>query len=63
MACTPQQADFLHKIWAPRPMITTGGYTRETAMKVAEETGQLVGFGQFFLANVRASLDIPPCST
>ena len=32
--------------------ITTGGYSRETAIEIAEETGQLVGFGRPFIANV-----------
>ena len=45
--------DFIHKLWAPRPLITTGGFTREMALKTAE-TGQIVGFGQLFLANVSA---------
>ncbi|KAH9858653.1 NADH:flavin oxidoreductase/NADH oxidase [Lenzites betulinus] len=42
---------FIHKIWAPRAMITTGGYDRESGLQVAEETGQLVGYGTAFLAN------------
>ncbi|KAI0630870.1 NADH:flavin oxidoreductase/NADH oxidase [Trametes polyzona] len=46
-----EDVHFIHKLWAPRPTITTGGYDRETGMKVAEETGQLVGYGRAFLAN------------
>ncbi|KAI0752143.1 NADH:flavin oxidoreductase/NADH oxidase [Fomes fomentarius] len=42
---------FIYKLWAPRPVITTGGYDRESGIKVAEETGQLVGYGRAFLAN------------
>ncbi|KAI0820031.1 NADH:flavin oxidoreductase/NADH oxidase [Trametes gibbosa] len=42
---------FIHKVWAPRPTITTGGYDRESGLKVAEETGQIVGFGRAFLSN------------
>ncbi|KAI0742656.1 NADH:flavin oxidoreductase/NADH oxidase [Daedaleopsis nitida] len=45
------QVHFIHKIWAPRPTITTGGYDRESGIRVAEETGQLVGYGKSFLAN------------
>ena len=37
-------------------MITTGGYDRESGLKVAEETGQLVGYGSLFLANVRPAV-------
>lgn len=33
-------------------MITCGGFTRESALKIAEETGQLVGFAGAFSANV-----------
>ena len=47
-----QQVHFIHKLWGPRPLITTGGYDRESGLKVAEETGQLVGYGSKFLANV-----------
>ena len=32
--------------------MTTGRYDRESGIKVAEETGQLVGYGQLFIANV-----------
>ncbi|PIL29738.1 hypothetical protein GSI_08177 [Ganoderma sinense ZZ0214-1] len=45
------QTHFIHKLWAPRTLITTGGYDRESGLKVAEETGQLVGYGSRFLAN------------
>ncbi|PIL29744.1 hypothetical protein GSI_08183 [Ganoderma sinense ZZ0214-1] len=45
------QTHFIHRLWAPRPVITTGGYNRESALEVAEETGQLVGYGPLFLAN------------
>ena len=47
-----QQTHFIHKLWAPHPVITTGAYNRESGLKVAEETGQLVGYGALFLANV-----------
>ena len=43
---------FISKLWAPRPCITAGGYDREKGLKVAEETGQLVGYGALFIANV-----------
>ena len=44
----------MDKIWAPSTVITTGGYTRESGMKTAQETGRLIGYGVLFTANVRA---------
>lgn len=52
-----QDAYFINKIWAPRPVITTGGYDRESGLKVAEETGQIVGYGRAFLSNVSPALN------
>ena len=52
-----ESIDFLRKIWAPRPFISCGGYTRQTAIDaVAKYEGGngLVAFGQLFIANVRA---------
>ncbi|KAI0629633.1 NADH:flavin oxidoreductase/NADH oxidase [Trametes polyzona] len=43
--------EFIRKLWAPRLVVTTGGYDRESGLKVAEETGQLIGYGRAFLAN------------
>ncbi|TFK92882.1 NADH:flavin oxidoreductase/NADH oxidase [Polyporus arcularius HHB13444] len=43
--------EFIYKLWSPRMVITTGGYERDSAIKVAEETNQLIGFGRAFLAN------------
>ncbi|KAF9811115.1 hypothetical protein IEO21_06633 [Rhodonia placenta] len=43
--------DFLRRIWAPRPFITAGGFTRDTAFEAAEKTGELVAFGRFFISN------------
>ncbi|KAI0744226.1 NADH:flavin oxidoreductase/NADH oxidase [Daedaleopsis nitida] len=43
--------DFIHDLWAPRPLISTGGYTRATGLKQAEERGQLIGYGVAFLSN------------
>ena len=42
----------MDRIWAPSPVITTGGYTRESGMKTAEETGRLIGYGVLITANV-----------
>ncbi|KAM5537390.1 hypothetical protein V8D89_008909 [Ganoderma adspersum] len=45
------QSDFIYKLWAPRRIIATGGYDRESGLETAEATGQLVGYGRAFLAN------------
>lgn len=42
----------MDKLWARSPVITTGGYTRESGLKTAEETGRLIGYGVLFTANV-----------
>jgi NADPH2 dehydrogenase len=44
--------DFLREIWQPRPFISAGNYTRESAMRAADETGELVAFGRSFISNV-----------
>lgn len=55
--------DFLRDIWRPRPLISAGGYTRDTALKVAEEKGDIIAFGRYFISNpdlpVRLQGDIP----
>ncbi|KAI9058706.1 NADH:flavin oxidoreductase/NADH oxidase [Trametes sanguinea] len=43
--------EFIRKIWQPRPLISAGGYTRDKALQVAEETGQLIAFGRPFVSN------------
>ena len=49
--------DYFRKIWGSRPFISCGGYTRETAIKLADATGDMVAFGRPFIANVSSSLD------
>lgn len=49
-----QDETFLNKIWKPRPMIICGAFDRERALKTAEETGQLIAVGQYFLSTVSA---------
>ena len=44
--------DFIRKIWAPRPLISAGGYNLEIAKDVAESKGDLIAFGRRFIANV-----------
>ncbi|KAJ3576064.1 hypothetical protein NP233_g693 [Leucocoprinus birnbaumii] len=56
--------DFLRDMWAPRPFISAGGYTRQDAVKQADEReNELVAFGRTFIANpdlpVRLEKDIP----
>ncbi|KAI0075622.1 NADH:flavin oxidoreductase/NADH oxidase [Panus rudis PR-1116 ss-1] len=54
--------DFLRAIWKPRPFIAAGGFKRDTAIKFADETGDLIAFGRFFISNpdlpVRIKKDI-----
>jgi NADPH2 dehydrogenase len=52
--------DFLRHIWnsgdggAERVFISAGGYTRETALRTAEDKGELIAFGRLYISNVRA---------
>ncbi|KAJ7052277.1 hypothetical protein C8F01DRAFT_1221986 [Mycena amicta] len=43
--------DFIREIWGARPFISAGGYTREIALAVAEEKGDIVAFSRGFIAN------------
>ncbi|KAJ6625225.1 NADH:flavin oxidoreductase/NADH oxidase [Mycena sp. CBHHK59/15] len=60
---TSQSNDFIREIWGDRPLISAGGYTRETAIKLAERKNALVSFGRTFIANpdlpLRLEKDIP----
>ncbi|KAI0651098.1 NADH:flavin oxidoreductase/NADH oxidase [Trametes meyenii] len=55
--------EFIRKLWLPRPLVSAGGYTRERALQVADETGQLIAFGRAFVSNpdlpLRILRDIP----
>ncbi|KII86958.1 hypothetical protein PLICRDRAFT_114056 [Plicaturopsis crispa FD-325 SS-3] len=55
--------DFIEEIWKPRVYISAGGYSRESALKEAEEKGNLIAFGRKFLANpdlpLRLKKDLP----
>ena len=54
--------DFLREIWnggeggEERVFISAGGYTRETALRTAENSGGLVAFGRLYISNVRSLL-------
>ncbi|EIW77964.1 NADH:flavin oxidoreductase/NADH oxidase [Coniophora puteana RWD-64-598 SS2] len=43
--------DFIREIWGDRPYITAGGYTREQALKTAQEKGGLIAFGRLYISN------------
>ncbi|KAF7798994.1 hypothetical protein EIP86_010223 [Pleurotus ostreatoroseus] len=43
--------DFLRDIWAPRPFISAGGFTRDLALEHADKTGDLVAFGRSYIPN------------
>ena len=53
--------DFLREIWnggeggGERVFISAGGYTRETALRTAENKGGLIAFGRLYIPNVRVS--------
>ncbi|KAJ7178208.1 hypothetical protein C8R46DRAFT_1076115 [Mycena filopes] len=46
-----QSNDFLRDVWGDRPLINAGGFTRETAMKLADGGKNLIAFGRTFIAN------------
>ena len=50
-----EQTDFLREIWAPKTYISAGAYSRELALKGAEEKGELIAVGRYFLSNVSSS--------
>ncbi|KAJ7439974.1 NADH:flavin oxidoreductase/NADH oxidase [Mycena latifolia] len=43
--------DFIRDIWGDRRLISAGGYTRETAVAVAEEKGDLIAFARPYISN------------
>ncbi|TFY67121.1 hypothetical protein EVG20_g4057 [Dentipellis fragilis] len=57
--------DFVRRIWVPRPFLSAGGYTRETALHVAQKYGDIIAFGRHFISNpdlvYRLKEDLP-CS-
>ena len=49
--------DFIRELWSTygangRRLITAGGYTRETGMRVAQRKGDLIAYGRLFISNV-----------
>ncbi|KAF8187963.1 FMN-linked oxidoreductase [Mycena galopus ATCC 62051] len=43
--------DTLRALWAPRPLIRTGGFTRESALEAAQSENTLIGFGRMYISN------------
>ncbi|KAJ7266871.1 FMN-linked oxidoreductase [Mycena haematopus] len=43
--------DFIREIWGAHPLISAGGYTRETAIAVAEKKSDLIAFSRSYIAN------------
>ncbi|KAK0478891.1 hypothetical protein IW261DRAFT_1628396 [Armillaria novae-zelandiae] len=46
-----EENDFIREIWAPKTLISAGGYNRQTAMEAAKQTSNLIAFGRHFVAN------------
>jgi NADPH2 dehydrogenase len=44
--------DFIREIWGSKTLISAGGYQRDSAIKVAEERGDVIGFSRHYIANV-----------
>ncbi|KAK0205882.1 hypothetical protein DFS33DRAFT_1272472 [Desarmillaria ectypa] len=43
--------DFIRKIWAPKPLISAGGYTRESGIETADKKGDLIAYGRWYVSN------------
>jgi NADPH2 dehydrogenase len=52
--------DFLRAIWAGKRWISAGGFSRDSAIKQADERGELIAFGRYFTSNVRLIPVIQP---
>ena len=54
----PESNDFIRQIWSPKPLITAGGYTRETAItRTQQNDNELIAFGKLYISNVSPLLD------
>jgi NADPH2 dehydrogenase len=51
-AVDEESNDFLRAIWAGKPWISAGGFSRDSAIKQADEKGELVAFGRYYTSNV-----------
>jgi NADH:flavin oxidoreductase/NADH oxidase family protein len=52
--------DFLRTIWAGKPWISAGGFSRDSAIKQADEKGELIAFGRYYTSNVSLIAVISP---
>ncbi|TFY70450.1 hypothetical protein EVG20_g2570 [Dentipellis fragilis] len=43
--------DFARRIWAPRPFVSAGGFTGQTAKFASDKYGDIIAFGRHFIAN------------
>jgi NADPH2 dehydrogenase len=55
-----ESSDFLREIWSPKTYVSAGGYTRQSAMRQSDETGELIAFGRMFISNVSRFLQMLP---
>lgn len=61
--------EFVREIWKggeggkDRIFISAGGYTRETALRTAEDKGELIAFGRSYIPNVSVVPIILSCSS
>lgn len=44
--------DYVRDIWSPKPLISSGGFTPESAREQADKAGNLVAIGRYFISNV-----------
>jgi hypothetical protein len=61
-ASEQESNDFLRPIWKGKLWISAGGFTRERAIKRADEQGELIAFGRYYTSNVRLNSfhSLPP---
>ena len=53
----PGSNDAFRRMWAPRPFLSANGHTAESAARVAEEKGDVIVFGRYFISNVSFTFD------
>ncbi|KAJ6550041.1 hypothetical protein B0H19DRAFT_1160274 [Mycena capillaripes] len=60
---THESNDPLRQVWAGRPLVRAGGFTRAGAIEAAETDGVLVAFGRLYISNpdlpTRLEQDVP----
>ncbi len=52
--------DFLRAIWAGKPWVSAGGFSRDSAIKQADEKGELIAFGRYYTSNVSVIAIVSP---